>query len=120
MAFERITTRSGLTGPTCDRLESEALHFHHRVRDGYLAIAQAEPDRVVVLNAADSVSTLKSENVQRVDRHFALATTQRPSAPASTPSAGDSPDAILAQALALADVPGVEQLAATSSLPREL
>jgi dTMP kinase len=35
-----------------DRLESEGLEFHERVRDGYLKMAAAEPDRWVVVDAA--------------------------------------------------------------------
>ena len=33
-----------------DRLEREALQFHQRVREGYLALAAAEPERFVVLD----------------------------------------------------------------------
>lgn len=35
-----------------DRLEAEKVEFHHRVRDGYLALAEAEPERFLVLDAA--------------------------------------------------------------------
>lgn len=35
-----------------DRISSEGLAFHESVREGYLAIARAEPDRVVVVDAA--------------------------------------------------------------------
>jgi dTMP kinase len=34
-----------------DRLESEALEFHTRVRDSYLELAAAEPDRFIVVDA---------------------------------------------------------------------
>ena len=37
-----------------DRISSEGLAFHESVREGYLAIARAEPDRVVVVDAAES------------------------------------------------------------------
>ena len=40
------------TAMSADRLESEDLAFHHRVRDGFLAIAAAEPARVRVLDAS--------------------------------------------------------------------
>ena len=42
------------------RMEAEALDFHQRVRDGYLAIARMEPDRVRVVPADGS-----PEDVQR-------------------------------------------------------
>ena len=34
-----------------DRLETEAIAFHHRLRDGYLALARREPARFVVVDA---------------------------------------------------------------------
>jgi len=37
------------------RFEKEALDFHHRVRRGFLAIAEREPERVIVINAAPSM-----------------------------------------------------------------
>ncbi len=36
----------------CDRFESECLSFHERVRDGYLKMAAAEPDRWLVVDAS--------------------------------------------------------------------
>ncbi|MFU8796957.1 MAG: dTMP kinase [Dehalococcoidia bacterium] len=35
-----------------DRFESESLSFHRRVRDGYLKMAAAEPDRWLVVDAS--------------------------------------------------------------------
>lgn len=35
-----------------DRLESEGDAFHDRVRDAFLALAEAEPDRILVVDAA--------------------------------------------------------------------
>jgi dTMP kinase len=37
------------------RFEAEDLRFHRRVREGYLALATAEPDRFVVIDAHGSV-----------------------------------------------------------------
>jgi dTMP kinase len=36
-----------------DRLEAEREEFHGRVRDAYLALAEAEPERFLVLDAAE-------------------------------------------------------------------
>jgi dTMP kinase len=38
-----------------DRLEREGLAFFHRVREGYLFLAEEEPHRFVVLDATESV-----------------------------------------------------------------
>ncbi|MBA4370358.1 MAG: dTMP kinase [Coriobacteriaceae bacterium] len=45
--------RAGREG--ADRLESEALGFHDRVREGFLAIARSEPDRVRVVDGSGPV-----------------------------------------------------------------
>jgi dTMP kinase len=41
-----------------DRLENEKQDFHTRVREGFLALAAAEPQRWLVLNAADDRDVL--------------------------------------------------------------
>jgi len=38
-----------------DRLEAEDGAFHGRVRDGFLALAAAEPDRIVVVDGVGSI-----------------------------------------------------------------
>lgn len=42
--------RHGKTGT--DRLDDEALGFYRRVREGFLALAQAEPERFVVIDSS--------------------------------------------------------------------
>ena len=49
-----------------DRLESEPLAWHRGVRDGFLAIAAADPDRYLVLDASRSVDDLAEQIAQRV------------------------------------------------------
>ena len=49
-----------------DRLENEKHEFHARVRDGFLALAAAEPDRWLVLNAADDRDALAQAIAQKV------------------------------------------------------
>ena len=41
-----------------DRLESESLEFHQRVRRTFLALAEAQPDRYLVLDARRSPDEL--------------------------------------------------------------
>jgi dTMP kinase len=38
--------------PKEDRFEREHLEFHRRVRDGYLSLAKAEPDRFIIIDAS--------------------------------------------------------------------
>jgi dTMP kinase len=51
-----------------DRLEAEEQDFHARVRAGYLALAAAEPDRFLVLDAADSLDSLALAIRERVSK----------------------------------------------------
>lgn len=54
----RLPARSR-TGPeVLDRFEREALAFHRRVREGYLALARAEPGRFLVLDAAQDAGAI--------------------------------------------------------------
>ncbi|MDP9430768.1 MAG: dTMP kinase [Actinomycetota bacterium] len=49
-----------------DRLESESLEFHQRVRDGFRALAAAEPERYLVLDATRAVDELAADIRARV------------------------------------------------------
>jgi len=49
-----------------DRLESEEAAFHERVRDAYLGLARAEPDRFLVLDATEPVESLQERIRARV------------------------------------------------------
>ena len=49
-----------------DRLERETIAFHQRVRDGFLAIARAEPGRAVVLDARKPADAIHQEILDRV------------------------------------------------------
>ncbi len=44
-----------------NRLDAYALEFHRRVRDGYLELAAAEPERWVRLDAAQDVEALQAQ-----------------------------------------------------------
>lgn len=50
-ARQRIESSSG---PREERFELESMAFHQRVRDGYLQLANEEPDRFVVIDASAS------------------------------------------------------------------
>lgn len=56
VAEQRIQTQ----GRTLDRFELEKRDFHRRVREAYLERAAAQPQRIVVINADQSVSEIKN------------------------------------------------------------
>lgn len=49
-----------------DRLEAEKTEFHARVRDAYLALADAEPGRFLVLDAAETPERIAEQIRDRV------------------------------------------------------
>lgn len=51
-----------------DRLEAEDREFHARVRTAYLDLAAAEPERFLVLDAADPTETIAAAVRERVGR----------------------------------------------------
>jgi len=64
VAFERIKGRKK------DRLESESLEFHKRVRKGFLEIAEREKDRVVVIDGAKSPEEVFKEVLKALKERF--------------------------------------------------
>lgn len=64
---ELAAERRAAAGDRADRLEREAAEFHRRVRDGFLALAAAEPHRFLVLDAALPVEELHRAIVARVE-----------------------------------------------------
>jgi len=58
--------RAGERGQGFDRLEREEIEFHQRIRQGYLEIADQEPNRIKVISAehdADRVYTFIQEEI---------------------------------------------------------
>ena len=53
-------------GKTKDRMESAGTDFFNRVRNGYLAIANEEPNRVKVINSADTIEDIHNKVVKLV------------------------------------------------------
>lgn len=51
---EELAKRRELRGVT-DRYEQQGLDFQHKLRDGFLTLAKAEPERIKVLNAEGSM-----------------------------------------------------------------
>lgn len=54
-----------------DRISSENLRFHESVREGYLAVARAEPERIRIIDATQSFELVVAEALEAVE--YALA-----------------------------------------------
>ena len=46
-----------------DRIESEKIDFHKRVREGFLKIAEKEPERVKIVSAIDEIENIHNKIV---------------------------------------------------------
>jgi dTMP kinase len=71
-AFERVAQRALEDGinATADRFEKEDLDWHRRLRDSFLAIGRANPDRCVVIDADRSEDALEDEVWRAVNGRF--------------------------------------------------
>lgn len=58
-----IDTSMERIGKEKDRMEASGNDFFERVRQGYLKIAQKEPNRIKVINAVDSIENIHSQVV---------------------------------------------------------
>jgi len=56
----------GRRARSADRLEAEPAEFHQRVRAGFLALAEAEPDRYLVLDATRPAAEISREIQNRI------------------------------------------------------
>ena len=55
-----------------DRIESESIEFHKRVRNGYLEIAKNEPERCVLIDSDRSISEISKDIINYVTERFNL------------------------------------------------
>lgn len=62
----RLSKDSFLVGES-DRIEQEDIEFHKRVREGYLSLAQREPERIKVVTVKSEVNETQSEIQKHVD-----------------------------------------------------
>ena len=68
-----IGTSMQRVGKTKDRMESAGSEFFNRVRNGYLTIAKEEPNRVKVINSADTIENIHKQVVGLVEQITKLA-----------------------------------------------
>jgi dTMP kinase len=64
--------RAGLRGGGEARFEAKGVAFHQRLRDGFLAIARAEPNRCVVLDAGQPPETVSDAVWGAVAAHLPI------------------------------------------------
>jgi dTMP kinase len=60
--------RRNTTGEAPDRLEREKIDFFEATRAQYLKLAEAEPERFLVLDAQASVDELQSQIRSRIEQ----------------------------------------------------
>ncbi|MBN8659667.1 MAG: dTMP kinase [Candidatus Melainabacteria bacterium] len=53
-----------------DRLEREAIEFHHKVRQGYLKLAEEEPHRFSIIDATKALSAVQEDLRRIIIEHF--------------------------------------------------
>lgn len=54
-------------GRDLDRIESEAIDFHEKVRNGYIELARKDPDRVKVVDSSGTIEETASEVAKIVE-----------------------------------------------------
>lgn len=55
-----------------NRMERKSLEFHKRVRNGFLKEAEYHPERIVVINAEDSIEKVRADIIQYIKNRFGL------------------------------------------------
>ena len=53
-----------------DRLESESMEFHRKVRNGFLEIAKNEPDRYIVVDGTQSIEEIHNEIIDKIKAYI--------------------------------------------------
>jgi dTMP kinase len=71
VGLERARRRIEATsGPREERFELETVAFHHRVRSGYLRLANKEPHRFLIINGSETIdemfAAISSQVVPRI------------------------------------------------------
>jgi len=56
LGLSRLEKRTGKT-----KMDEESLEFHERIRQGYISIAQKEPERIRIINAARDIKEVQEE-----------------------------------------------------------
>ena len=70
LSAEDGMSRARGRGEALDRYESMDLEFHRRLREGFLEIAEREPNRCAVIDANNAKDTVSREILNVVDSHL--------------------------------------------------
>ena len=62
-----VETSMKRVGKEKDRMESAGVEFHNRVREGYLELANSEPERIKVIDATQSIDAIHKQVVDIVN-----------------------------------------------------
>ncbi len=65
IGFKRLKNAKERAGAV-DRIESEALTFHNKVREGFLSIAKNSPERVRIIDASESPEVIFDEVLKMI------------------------------------------------------
>lgn len=57
-------------GKNQDRMESAGIEFQNRVRNGYLEIAKAEPERVKIIDASKSIEEIHEKVLEIIKKYL--------------------------------------------------
>jgi dTMP kinase len=68
-------------GPREERFELESLRFHERVRDGYLALAKAFPERFVVVDGSGDVEQTEARVIAALSGRLPVPNSDAAAAP---------------------------------------
>ena len=70
LGLERAGKRNGAVARADARYESMGQSFHSRVREGFLAIARAEPERVAVIDSSKPVEDVAAAVLAALRAHY--------------------------------------------------
>jgi dTMP kinase len=70
--FERVQARNLRGNLPADRIENESRTFHRRIREGYLKLFRAEPERFVRIDSDESEARVAGEIWHAVTGRFQL------------------------------------------------
>ncbi len=68
IGLERL--HNGTKAEDIDRLESEDIEFHKRVRIGYLELAEKEPQRVVVIDGTKNIKEIHQNIMKNMKQRY--------------------------------------------------